>query len=161
MVNFNIDEVFEIAEQIEVNGARFYRKAAQGNNTPSHKNMLLELADMEDQHKKIFAKMREKIKNSPANPMYDPNHEAALFLQAFASGFVFDLTNDPVDLLKGNESVADILNMAIGFEKDSIVFYLGLEKVMLDEADIKHIRAIIKEEMGHISLLSQKLAGLV
>jgi len=160
MMNFNIDEVFELAEQIEVNGARFYRTAAQGVSAFGHKKMLTELAEMEDQHKKTFASMREKVKKSTTNLIFDPDHEAAQYLQAFASGFVFDTTRDPVDLLKGNESIAQILNMAIGFEKDSIVFYLGLEKVLLDEAEIQHIRSIIKEEMGHITLLSRKLEEL-
>lgn len=159
-MNFNIDEVFEIAEQMEDNGGRFYRKAAQSSSMSAHKKILLALAEMEDKHKIIFANMREKIKKSDPNPVFDPNHEAALFLQAFASGFVFDLTKDPSDWLKGKESIMDILLMAIGLEKDSIVFYLGLEKVLVNETDIDHIRAIIKEEMGHITLLTQKLNEL-
>lgn len=28
--NFNADEIFEMAEEIERNGAKFYRKAAEG-----------------------------------------------------------------------------------------------------------------------------------
>jgi rubrerythrin len=43
-MNFNIDEVFEIAEQIERNGARFYRKAAKKRQrNSSYKKVLLEL----------------------------------------------------------------------------------------------------------------------
>ena len=39
---FNADEVFEMAEQIEVNGARFYRAAAE--KFPALSEMLLDLA---------------------------------------------------------------------------------------------------------------------
>ncbi|HRD19019.1 MAG TPA: ferritin family protein, partial [Candidatus Marinimicrobia bacterium] len=72
-MNFNIDEVFEIAEQIEVNGSRFYRHAAELSQFAEHKNMLLKLAEMEDQHQKTFAGMREKIKQTKLNLSYDPN----------------------------------------------------------------------------------------
>jgi rubrerythrin len=159
-MNFNIDEVFEIAEQIEVNGSRFYRQAAELSQLAEHKNMLLKLAEMEDQHQKTFALMREKIKQTKQSLSYDPNQEAALFLQAFASGYVFDPTADSSALIKGQKSMADILHLAIGFEKDSIVFYLGIEKILLNEDDIVHVRAIIKEEMGHITLLARKLDEL-
>jgi rubrerythrin len=71
------------------------------------------------------------------------------------------LKSDPVDLLKGKESIADVLHLAIGLEKDSIVFYLGIEKILLNEADVSHMHAIIKEEMGHINLLGQKLAEFI
>jgi len=160
-MNFNIDEVFEIAEQIERNGARFYRKAAKNAKEFEHKKVLLELAEMEDQHEKVFAHMRARVKQPEQNPIFDPNHEAAIFLQSFADGFVFDLKSDPVDLLKGKESIADVLHLAIGLEKDSIVFYLGIEKILLNEADVSHMHAIIKEEMGHITLLGQKLAEFI
>jgi len=160
-MNFNIDEVFEIAEQIERNGARFYRKAAKNSQEFEHKRLLLELAEIEDQHEKVFSRMRAKVKHPEQNPVFDPNHEAAVFLQAFAGGFVFDVNSDPVDLLKGKETITEILHLAIGLEKDSIVFYLGIEKILLDDAEIRHMRAIIKEEMGHITLLGQKLAEFV
>ena len=55
---FNADEVFEMAEQIEVNGARFYRASAD--KFPALKELLLELAAMEDDHQKTFAAMHEK-----------------------------------------------------------------------------------------------------
>lgn len=160
-MNFNIDEVFEIAEQIERNGARFYRKAAKNSKDFEHKKTLLELAEMEDQHEKVFARMRARVKQPEQNPIFDPNHEATIFLQAFADGFVFDLKTDPVDLLKGKESITDILHLAIGLEKDSIIFYLGIEKILLDETEVSHMRAILREEMGHITLLGQKLAEFI
>lgn len=159
-MDFNIDEIFEIAEKIERNGARFYRKAAKNVKEFEHKRLFLELAEMEDNHEKTFAIMRSRIRQNASPEVFDPNHEAAIFLQAFADGFVFDLNEDPVDLLKGRESATDILHLAIGLEKDSIVFYLGIEKIMLIDENSGHVRSIIKEEMNHISLLSQKLTDL-
>ncbi|MFC2170988.1 ferritin family protein, partial [Calditrichota bacterium] len=58
---YNIDEVFEMAEQIERDGADFYRKAAAHVDVEEGKTLLLELASMEDDHEVVFAKLREKI----------------------------------------------------------------------------------------------------
>ena len=45
---FNIYEIFEMAEQIERNGALFYRKSAESVTDPDGKKLLMELAEMED-----------------------------------------------------------------------------------------------------------------
>ena len=59
---FNIDETFEIAEQIERNGARFYRKAAGIFEASRAKSLLMDLAAMEDRHEKLFKEMRQELK---------------------------------------------------------------------------------------------------
>ena len=61
---FNADEVFEMAEQIERNGARFYRTAAE--KFPEVNPLLLELAAMEDKHEKTFAAMRSELSGTEA-----------------------------------------------------------------------------------------------
>jgi len=48
--DFNADEIFEMAEQIERNGASFYRKSAESIDDPAEKKLLLDLAAMEDEH---------------------------------------------------------------------------------------------------------------
>ncbi|MBL7153969.1 MAG: rubrerythrin, partial [Phycisphaerae bacterium] len=63
---FNADEVFEMAEQIEVNGARFYRAAAK--KFPALDQMLLELAAMEDEHQRTFAAMRAELSAAEQEP---------------------------------------------------------------------------------------------
>ena len=43
-ITFNADEVFEMAEQIERNGAKFYREAATKTSDRQTKDMFLRLA---------------------------------------------------------------------------------------------------------------------
>jgi len=76
-----------------------------------------------------------------------------------ADGHVFDLKKDPSSELTGTESVEDILKLAIEAEKDSIVFYLGLKDFVSVRAGKDKVEAIIKEEMGHIVVLSRKMAA--
>jgi rubrerythrin len=157
---FNIDEVFEIAEQIERNGVKFYRKASASFDDDG-KKMLLGLSEMEVEHEKIFSGMRKDYadeKNLPES--FDPNGEAALYLRAIADGFVFKFNEDPSEKLSGKESMEDILNIAIGLERDSIAFYTGIREAVPDELGKDKIKDIISEEMGHVRLLTKKLESL-
>ena len=94
-VEFNADEVFEIAVQIEKNGARFYRRAAEIAGNGEDRELLLSLAAMEDSHVKIFESLREEL-SGPEGTLadFDPHGEAATYLQSMADGQVFDLTAD-------------------------------------------------------------------
>ena len=59
--DFNADDVLEIAEQLEKNGGKFYRTAADSTSDPANKEFLLELAAMEDQHEETFKAMRAEL----------------------------------------------------------------------------------------------------
>ncbi len=153
--DFNADEIFEMAEQIERNGASFYRKAAESIADTAEKKVLLDLAAMEDEHEKTFADLRvglsEKEKTAT---VFDPEGEAALYLRALADARVFfEKKIDP-------SSMEEILKEAILAEKDSIVFYLGMKEMVPKNFGKTKIDAIIKEEMSHIKLLSSKLVAL-
>jgi rubrerythrin len=54
-------------------------------------------------------------------------------------------------------TMKDILKAAIGAEKDSIVFYLGMKELVPAKLGKDKIDDIIKEEMSHIRLLSARL----
>ena len=157
-IRFNAEEVFEMAEQIERNGASFYRKAAELPNLAKARGMLLELSDWEIQHEKIFAKMREEVSaDEKRQTAYDPQNEAALYLRAMADGKVFDIKTEPADLLSGDESEEDVLKTAVGLEKDSIVFYLGIKEMTPEDLGVTKIDNIIKEEMRHVRILSDMM----
>ena len=121
--DFNADDVFEMAEQMERNGGKFYRTAADNTEDSANKEFLLELATMEDQHEKTFKAMRTELSDrEKASTVFDPQGESA-----------------------------------IEAEKDSIVFYLGMKEAVPENLGQGRLDHIIKEEMGHIRLLSKKL----
>ena len=160
-ITFNAFEIFEMAEQIERNGVKFYRKAADGISDEDIRQALLDLADMEAEHEETFANMRKQISYKERELItFDPENEIALYLQAIANGHVFDLKKDLSRQLTGKETAADILKMAIEAEKDSIVFYVGLKDFVPVKAGKDKVEDIIKEELGHVAELSEKLAAL-
>ena len=159
MIPFNADEVFEMAEQIERNGAKFYQKAsrrAAGRTAAA----LLKLADMELQHEKTFHDMRRSMTAEQLEPTgFDPEGQAVAYLRAAADGKVFDISADPAEKLTGKESIREIITTAIGFEKDSILFYVGIKDVVPASRDRDKIDEIIRQEMGHIATLNEELAA--
>ncbi len=160
-ITFNADEVFEMAEEFECNGANFYRKAASFFEDTNKCKLLEELAVMEDGHLAIFREMRAHLKSQEKEiTTFDPDNEAGMYLRAMADGHVFDMTTDPCDFLTGNETMAEILKKALLCEKDSVVFYLGIKDMVSDSEGKGKVEAVIREEMGHISLLNKHLAEL-
>lgn len=151
---FNIDETFEIAEQIERNGARFYRKAAGIFDASRAKSLLMDLATMEDQHEKVFKDIRRKMKEKSGAEGGTIEEEPARYLKAVAGGYVFPVSTDPSDKLKGDEKLSDIIDFALEIEKDSIVFYLGIREAMPEDLGKLEIYRIIKEELRHITILT-------
>ena len=155
------DEIFEMAEQIERNGSRFYRRAAQGFTDSRARQLMLDLAAMEDEHEKVFAGMRAELLQQEREPRApDPYGEAILYVRGMADGHVFDVRTDPSERLTGKETMEDILRTAIELEKDSIVFYLGVKEVVPERLSKQRIDDIVKEEMGHIAVLSKEMASL-
>ena len=158
-VTFNADEIFEMAEQIERNGVTFYRAAAE--KLPSLRQVLLDLAAMEEEHEKTFADMRAQLSGREQEPMvFDPDGEAQMYLRVVADGQVFNVKAEPAEQLTGQETAEDILKIAIVLEKDSIAFYAGLKECVPPRAGRDKIEAIIREEFGHIATLNEKLSAL-
>ena len=154
MYDFNADDMFEIAEQMERNGAKFYRDAARAVADDQGRALLNQLAEMEDDHEKIFSRMRTELSAKEKNPtVFDPDNEAAMYLRALADTRVF--YHKEID----TSSMEAILKDAITAEKDSIVFYLGMREAVPGELGRERLDAIIKEEMGHIRLLSKELVA--
>ncbi len=158
MISFNADEVFEIAVQIERNGASFYRKAAESVDG-GNRDLLLGLAMMEDDHKETFMAMRTGLTDADKRSITpDPGNQALLYLQAMAYGNVFSA--DPSEALTGDETMEEILNTAIGLEKDSIVYYEGMKAVVPATAGKEQVEGIIKQELGHIVELTKQIEAL-
>jgi rubrerythrin len=157
----NIDEVFAMAIQIESNAAAFYRGAAKLQSAAQAISLLLDLADMEDGHKKVFARMRENAvaKGRLAEPR-DLNLEGGLFLSAIAGGFRVEGSRPAAESLTALTPLPEILRLAIDLEKQSVLFYLGIVDVLTEDAELTEIGRIIGEEKTHVVALMTKLRAL-
>jgi len=160
-IKFNADEIFEMAEQIERNGAKFYREAAEKTSDREMVNFLLDLAAMEEGHLQIFKQMRKQLTDKEkAQTVFDPDNQAALYLQSMADSNSYEGRISPTQQLTGNESIKEIFEIALNSEKESVVFYFGLRSFISEKAGKDNVENIITEELGHITILNQHLMAL-
>ena len=158
---FNADEIFEMAIRIENNGAAFYRKAARLQTDTKNQKFLEGLANMEDQHQKIFTEMRMTLTEKDKSPkVFDPYDEVGQYLAAMADTMGGEGSPSVADSLTGDETLEEILQTAVGLEKDSILFYLGIKDLIPSQSGKDRIDEIIKEERRHVVQLSNVLEKL-
>ncbi len=156
---FDENEIFDIAIQIEKNGARFYKEAVEYDGIGDDvKKKLLELAAMEEGHERLFTSVKKSLKDhSLDNVVFDPYDEASMYLGALADGHVFVGNMVPSEVIRSKNSMEDILEMALLFEKDSILFYTGMLTLLSSKLDQDRICKVVKEEMRHITCISKEL----
>ncbi|MFH1022747.1 MAG: ferritin family protein [Planctomycetota bacterium] len=154
---FNADEIFLIAEQIERNGVQFYGEAAR--RFPPSRVLFLQLAQMEENHLKRFQELHKEVTEREAEALAaDPDQSAAQYLQAAAGGKVFNMAQGPAVLFQTITTARGVIEKAISLEKDSIVFYLAVKEMVAKASGRDRIDVIIREEMGHITALTDHLS---
>lgn len=161
-IRFNADEVLKMAERLENNSSKFYRRAAELQSvSTSVRQFFLKLAAMEDQHEATFAAMRN---NLPAalreNTAFDPYMEANLYLSAMADARGGEGSPAVTDALTGHETAEQILRAALQMEEKAIVFFLGLKDMVPASLGQGQVEAILAEEKSHLTTLAQELRKL-
>ncbi|MBD3184806.1 rubrerythrin [Candidatus Poribacteria bacterium] len=163
-IKFNADEIYEIAERIEINGEKFYTRAAELTKDSESRKLLELLANMEKKHRQIFADMHAKAVQQNETPVVDPNFDrdnlTALYLNAIADGHIFNTKEDPSKNFTGKETMEDILQTAMTVEKDSVAFYLGMKEMVPENLGKEEVEQVIKEEMSHIAYIAQAMKSI-
>jgi rubrerythrin len=158
---FNADEIFEMAIRMENNAADFYRKAASLQSDTKNQKFLEGLANMEKQHQKIFSEMRTTLTEKEKDPkVFDPYDEVSQYLAAMVDTMGGEGSPSVADSLTGNETLEEILRTAVGLEKDTILFYLGIKDLIPLQSGQNRIDEIIREERRHVIQLSNVLKKL-
>ena len=153
---FNVDEIFEMAEQIERNGGDFYRRAVDIVTEPEARDFLKRLAVLEVEHEHTFAALRKKIKGAAAESSIDDREDLAVtYLRALVTGTVFD---EALWSIEAADTVVAILKKALRAEKDSIAFYIGLREMLRSPDDRETVDEIVREEMRHVAMITVQLA---
>lgn len=157
---FNAGEVFKIALMIEDNGHLFYETAAAKPFPGEIVQLFQDLAKEELAHKSIFANLLKKLPpDTTTSTVWDPDNELDHYLKMMAGQHVFNKKPEAItEQLKNITNPAEAIKMAMGFEKDTIVFFLELQASSegYDESR-KEIEKLVNEERKHL----KKLSGLL
>jgi rubrerythrin len=156
-IDFNADEIFQLGIQIETNGKQFYETVAKNTSDPSVKGLFSELSKWESEHQQLFENLRKALPDSAKREtLFDPQGEFSLYLQAMAESHVFIKNKDIYGLASNCKTPQEALDLAIIFEKDSVVFFTTMKGVVPEHLGKDKIDFLINEEIKHISILSQK-----
>ncbi|MGZ3615103.1 MAG: ferritin-like domain-containing protein [Thermodesulfobacteriota bacterium] len=155
--NFNADEIFQMGVQIEENGKKFYETVAKSTPDPSAQKIFLDLARWESEHVELFKKLRKRLPAAATKEdLFDPNQELHLYLKATADSHVFIRNQDIPNLAAQCKTPVQALDLAVAFEKDSVVFYTTMKKLVPEHLGKGEIDTLIDEEISHLYILTQK-----
>ena len=154
-IGFSLDDVFEIAEEIERNGKEFYRGVADMDAMKPQRDLLLGLAEKEDAHERIFAAIRRQ--NVHPAPELGTDDVLVGYIRALAGRYVFPKAENLGQTLKGVETVEDVLRVAMQREKDSIVLYSGMMDALAEGEERETVGLILREEKLHLLEIAKAL----
>ena len=156
-IQFNAETIFEIGIQIEKNGRAFYLEAAKKSVDQTIATFFTELADWEKGHILLFETLKAELPDAMRDDMlFDPENEMVAYLQAAADSHVFAASIDAAKLVAQCRTPAEALDLALRFEKDSVVYYTTMKQVVADHRGKDKIETLIQEELNHIVILNKK-----
>jgi rubrerythrin len=155
--HFNADEIFQMGVQIEANGQKFYETVAKSTTDSTAQKVFLDLASWESEHIELFKKLKQRLPASAKQEdLFDPNQELHLYLKAAADSHVFIRNKEIPQLAAKCKTPTQALDLALAFEKDSVVFYTTMKKLVPEHLGKREIDTLIDEEISHIFILTQK-----
>src|SRR6056297_1929870 len=144
---FNSVEVIEMAKDIEKRGLDFYKKQAKKTEDGKLKDLLLKLAEDEQDHYDTFSKMLDKAKElTDTDSDYVYGEDVSAYLRALIEFTVFPSEEEVEDEIN---SIEDILELAINAEKDSILFYREMMEYNNEDTN-KILKRLVDEEKQHL-----------
>jgi rubrerythrin len=145
---FSLREVFDLAIQIEKNGEQYYRDAVEKVSNSSLKSMLEWLAEQERKHQSWFFERKDKLDKEGQD--LEVAEMGSSILQSILGDQSFSLKEADLSAIDGVEA---LIQLAVEFEKDSILFYEMIGSFMEDSDTSEKLKEIIAEENRHIELL--------
>jgi len=147
---FEVKEVLDFAVYIEQNGYEYYTGAAKKFAEPKIVELFQYLAQEEAKHEKLFKDMAKSADTFETEESYEGEFSA--YMKEFCASHALANRNTISSVLGTLKTFDDVLEMALGFEKDSVVFFSEL-KVMAAFDWQNVIDKVIKEELSHIRKL--------
>jgi len=155
---FTASEIVAMAVEVEKNGLAFYQAMASRAKDESARNVFAFLAKEEAEHKNTFQALLDDL--SPLEMSHTDEAEYHNYLNAIVSTRIFNLDINIDELVQSVVSDIEAVDIAIGTEKESILFYYELREQAREEGR-ENIDGIIKEEKSHLTRLVQLREALV
>lgn len=155
MTIFKASDAVEMALEIEKRGEAFYRAVAKKAKSTQVKTLFEDLAEQEMLHHATFEKLSKTQWAQPLMPD-DQWDQYLMYMQATIQNAFFEGQDKALALAEQVSDEKEALRMAMGFEKETLLFFHDLRE-MVSEADEKTIKHIIDEEKAHLRRLAALL----
>jgi rubrerythrin len=156
-IYLNADDIFRVGVQIEINGKLFYETAEKQARETGTKELFRELAAWENQHIELFERLRLQLPETAREEnLFDPGSELETNIKATADSHIFIRNKDISSLVSTMKTPQEVLDLAITFEKDSVVFYSTMKKAIPESFGKERMDTLIDEEIRHIAMLTQQ-----
>ncbi|HXX53204.1 MAG TPA: ferritin family protein [Thermodesulfovibrionales bacterium] len=148
MERFSIREVLDQAIQTERLGYQFYTIMAETfRGDEGLARLFSTLASKEQRHEKTFSELADLIRDDePANW-----EEAEQYLRAIVESEFFLGKNKSLPSLRQVKTAADAVNFALGFEKETLLYFYGIREAVREKEIVDEI---INEERSHVMWLN-------
>lgn len=153
------NELIHFAMQIEERGFKFFQGLAAKIADQEVKKVFEQLSDEEEKHYNIFDKMLQEANTYDPPEYYMDEYEA--YVWSLARGHVITGKANPEEYVDQIKTPVDAVNLAINFEKDTILFFIALKKVVFKEGQAT-LDLLIDQENLHVKTLlelKKKLSG--
>ncbi len=157
-VLFSGRELIDIAIGIERNGAAFYHSLAKSTGNEIAKGAYQYLAGEELKHIQVFQSMLGSVADYRPPDTYTEEYD--LYLRALIDSRVFTDDQTAYEMAQRVNSDAEAIQIALGAEKDSILFYSEVRD-LVRRSDRELIDKIIEEERSHLRQLSELKGSLI
>jgi rubrerythrin len=147
----NASEILEFAIYIEQNGYEFYVESAKKLKDEKLMQLFHFLAEEELTHEKTFKKLQKEAGSFTPPESYSGEYKN--YMKDYLKTFTPTTSKKMNELMKKVNTMEDAVQMALGFEKDSVVFYTLLKEYVGDHHK-PMVNDIIQEEIKHILKLN-------
>jgi len=152
-VLFSGDEIIEMAVKTEETGYTFYNLASENATSDKLKDLFAYLAKEELKHKEAYLALTDAIGETAQGLPIDWE-EMSLYVKAMTDSSFFLGGDKNINLATMSSNEKEAVDFAIGFEKDTLLFFYHLRDIV-KETNRPVVDGIINEEKVHIQKLSE------
>jgi rubrerythrin len=151
---FEPSELIQVAVEIEKSGAATYRRLQEKAVSAPLKELLVVLAEEEEKHQRDFLALGEDY--SLADPPETYPGEYQDYVRSLVETHLFSNPKALEDLVEEARTEKDILQLAARLEKDTILFFNGMRRVIKPQKQ-GVIEGLIVQEENHLVKLGMLL----
>ncbi|MFA5795433.1 MAG: ferritin family protein [Candidatus Brocadiia bacterium] len=159
---FNAEEIFHVAIGIEQNGEEFYLAMSKQAGDKKTQDVCRRLSAEEHSHRLMFERLLNEFLSKKGSflELKELSEDDLNYIKSLSDSNVFIRPGYLKEASGNIKTAPDVVNLALDFEKDSILFFIQMKKFTRPEWGRPELDKLIAQEQEHIRLLTALLKEL-